>query len=324
MSTTVEGPNANPPVTVVVADGPVEIVAQVAAAPEPKGGRPWKAIFLISLPLLAALYVYTAARTVHGAIEYQPAEHVTLANGEPDGAALFVRNCARCHGPEGHGGGLASPYLDPPARKFGEDKFRLGTTSTGVPSDEDLMYLIEHGIPGTAMPNFPDLNEAERRAIAEHVRRLAYSGLYAKLYKQMSKDEDPDPVEIHQRAAKQLTVGDPLPLPDNLIHPGPNAIAHGKDIFQNSCATCHGKKGDGKDVTNKDMKDENLRPIQPRDLARGVYKGGGEPDRLFARISLGMPGTPMPDLRILSPADRADVVNYVRSLTVEKKPLPTP
>jgi mono/diheme cytochrome c family protein len=319
MSMTLGEPKTGESIPVVVADGSVEIVAEVAAVPPSKGWHPWRTIFLLALPLLALTYVYLAARSVLGAIEYQRPEPIVLPTGEPDGAALFVRDCARCHGPEGHGGGIA--YLDPPARRFGEEKFMLGTTSTGVPSDEDLMYLIGHGIPGTAMPDFPMLTDDERRAIAQHVRRLAYSGLYAKLWKQAAKDEDPDPIEIHQRTAKQLTVGTTLELPPNLMHPSPDAIAHGREIFQANCKACHGPegKGDGKDVST--LKLENGRPTRPRDLARGIYKGGGEPDRLFARVSLGMPGTPMPDLRILPPADRADLVHYVRSL---KNPLPTP
>jgi mono/diheme cytochrome c family protein len=319
MSMTLGDPKAGQPgMVVVVTAEPVEVVAEVVAVPPSPGWHPWRTVFLLSLPLLAIVYVYVAARCVHGAMEYQRPDRPVLANGEPDGHALFVQNCARCHGAEGHGGGIA--YLDPPARKFGEEKFMLGTTSTGVPSDEDLMYLIQHGIPGTAMPDFPKLDEPQRRAIAQHVRRLAYSGLYAKLWKQAAKDEDPDPIEIHQRTAKQLTIGSSLELPANLMHPGPGAIAHGKKIFISNCASCHGTKGDGKDVTNPGMKREDGSPIKPRDLARGIYKGGGEPDRLFARVSLGMPGTPMPDLRILPPADRADLVHFVRAMS--GKPLP--
>jgi mono/diheme cytochrome c family protein len=320
MSMTLGDPKEGAVVPVLAADGPVEKVTEEAAVLAPNGWHPLRTIFLLALPLLALTYVYLAARSVLGAVEYQQPEPVALPLGEPDGAALFVRHCARCHGPEGHGGGIA--YLDPPARRFGEEKFMLGTTSTGVPSDEDLMYLIRHGIPATAMPDFPLLTDDERRAIAQHVRRLAYSGLYAKLWKQAAKDEDPDPIEIHQRTARQLTVGNPMEFPPNLMHPGADAVVHGREIFQKNCASCHGPKGDGKGVTNKDMKRDDGRPILPRDLARGVYKGGGGPDRLFARVSLGMPGTPMPDLRILPPTDRADLVHYVRSLS--GLPLPAP
>jgi mono/diheme cytochrome c family protein len=315
MSMTLDDRKAGEPVVTVVTDGPVKLVAEVGVASEPRAWHRWKTIFLILLPLLMVLYVCVAARGILGVVEYRPPEAVALARGEPDGAALYAQNCARCHGIGGNADGLASGHLDPPARRFGQEKFMLGTTSTGIPSDDDLVYLMAHGIPGTAMPPFPNLSDDERRAVARHIRRLAFAGLYAKRFQLLAKDEDPDPKEVHEWTGKQLAVGDPLPLPANLTNPAPGAIEHGKAIFQRNCATCHGPegKGDGKDV--KDMKTEYGRPTRPRDLAAGVYKGGGEPDRLFARVSLGMPGTPMPDLRVLPPEDRADLVHFVRSLS---------
>jgi mono/diheme cytochrome c family protein len=315
MSMTADDLKATGPVVIVVPEGPIEVVAEVGVAPPPRHWNHWKTVFLILLPLLMALYVYVAARGILGAVEYRPPEAVALIRGEPDGAVLYARNCARCHGIGGNADGMTSPNLDPPARKFGQEKFRLGTTSTGIPSDDDLVYLMAHGIPGTAMPPFPELSDDERRAIGRHVRRLAYAAKYTKRFQLLAKDEDPDPKEVHEWTAKELAVGDPLPLPANLTNPGPGAVAHGKEIFLKNCAACHGRegKGDGKDVST--LTDENNRPTRPRDLARGIYKGGGEPDRLFARISLGMPGTPMPDLRVLPPEDRADLVHFVRSLS---------
>ncbi|HEX3147149.1 MAG TPA: c-type cytochrome [Gemmataceae bacterium] len=300
-------------ITVAVAnEGPADIVAELAVEPAPRGLHPGKTAFVIALPLLMACYVYVAARGVLGVAEYQPPPPYAAPVAEPNGAALYTQHCARCHGPEGQGGGLASLFLDPPPRRFGEEKFMLGTTSTGIPSDDDLAYLIKRGIPGSAMPSFETLSHEERMSLAQHIRRLAYSGLYARLFRVAAKDDEPDPADIHARTAKQLKVGDKIELPPELDNPTAVAIAHGKEIFLKTCAACHGNegRGDGK----QEMKNDNGRPTRPRDLARGIYKGGGEPDRLFARISLGMPGTPMPDLRILPPADRADVVHFVRSL----------
>lgn len=316
MSMTVRDPKAGQPVVTVVQQGPVEIVAEVVPAAEPRAWRRWKTVFLILLPLLMALYVYVASCGVLSAVGYTPPEAKALIKGEPDGAALYAANCARCHGIGGNGDGLASAHLAPPARKFGQEKFMLGTTSTSIPSDDDLMYLMRHGIPGTAMPEFPNLSDADRQAVARHIRRLSYAGLYAKRFQLLAKDEEPDPKEVHEWTAKQLAVGDVLPLPANLTGPGPEAIEHGRVIFQKNCATCHGAegKGDGKDVSGL-KREDNGWPTRPRDLAAGVYKGGGEPDRLFARISLGMPGTPMPDLRLLPAEDRADLVHFVRALS---------
>lgn len=312
MSMTMGDPKTSVPIT--PPEAPVEVVAEVGVAPAPRVWGHWKTVVLIALPVFMAFYVYLAARGVYSAARYEPPRPVAQVHGQPNGAALYLQNCARCHGVDGRGESAVA-YVDPPARRFGEEKFMLGTTSTGIPSDDDLVYLMKHGIPGTAMPAFDNLSEEEQRAIAHHVRRLAYSGLYAKRYQLIARDEDPDPIEIHEWTAKQLVVGEPLDLPANLAKPGPAALAHGKEIFLKNCASCHGNegKGDGKDVAT--LKNDNGVPTRPRDLARGIFKGGGEADRLFARISLGMPGTPMPDLRILPAEDRADLVHFVRSLS---------
>ncbi|HET9228980.1 MAG TPA: cytochrome c, partial [Thermoanaerobaculia bacterium] len=59
---------------------------------------------------------------------------------------------------------------------------------------------------------------------------------------------------------------------------------------------------------------DNGTPAKPRDLTTGLYKGGGEPEQLYARIVLGIPGTPMPASDKLSPQDVEALVAYVRSL----------
>jgi putative heme-binding domain-containing protein len=60
-----------------------------------------------------------------------------------DGQRLFVETCAACHGADGD----SVPGVD-----LGHGKFRRAS------SDEDLVKIIQTGIPGTAMPpnNFPD------------------------------------------------------------------------------------------------------------------------------------------------------------------------
>jgi hypothetical protein len=66
----------------------------------------------------------------------------------------------------------------------------------------------------------------------------------------------------------------------------------------------------------KDMKNDNGWPTRPRDLARGVFKGGSEKERVYARIALGLPGTPMPGTAAtLKPEELVDLTNFVLSLS---------
>jgi mono/diheme cytochrome c family protein len=285
----------------------------------------WKSAFLIALPAALVVYVLVAGRGVYGVVEHEPpppkATVVAEAPPEPNGAALFAQNCAKCHGVRGNADGITSPSLDPWARRFGEDRFQLVSTTNGMPCDDDIFHVISHGIPGTAMPAFGDsaeaerkLSDAERRALVGHVRRLAVAGLYAKLWKRAAKDEDPEPAEIHTQVMKQLAPGPMLAVPNDFPEPTNESIERGKKIFGANCATCHGPTGAGDGPQVKDMKNDSGQRTKPRDIARGVFKGGGDRVRLYHRIALGMPGTPMPASATLKPNEIADVVNFVLSL----------
>lgn len=101
------------------------------------------------------------------------------------------------------------------------------------------------------------------------------------------------------------------------------SIERGREIFHGAianCAGCHGPGGNGQIVTldfddwtkefttrigltptNRDairpMRDAGAlppRPIHPRRLRSGVFRGGGEPETIFRRITQGIAGTPMP------------------------------
>lgn len=63
------------------------------------------------------------------------------------GKALYQTKatCFTCHGKEGRGDGLAAPGLDPSPRNFTSSSFHAMRT------DGELFWVIQNGIPGTAM-----------------------------------------------------------------------------------------------------------------------------------------------------------------------------
>ena len=233
---------------------------------------------------------------------------------EPNGLGLYLQHCARCHGERGKADGITSGHLNPWARKFGEERFQLATTINEIPCDEDLQYLIKNGIPGTAMPAFEQFTEAERQAIANHVRLLTWAGAFARRLKRDEDDGDVNIPDIIKAIEKQVKPGPRKEIPADFPAADAQSLARGQKIFGANCATCHGPMGAGDGPQVKGMKNDNGQSTAPRDLARGVYKGGGDRDRLYQRLALGMPGTPMPASSTLKPSEIGDLVNFVQYL----------
>lgn len=77
------------------------------------------------------------------------------AAAAPDGARLFERHCAACHGLNGQGG-VGIPLALPSFQSAIDDKF--------------LFTTIREGRPGRVMPAFKSLSDAQVKAIIHHIR----------------------------------------------------------------------------------------------------------------------------------------------------------
>ncbi|OWK40333.1 c-type cytochrome [Fimbriiglobus ruber] len=249
----------------------------------------------------------------------------------PDGARLYTQNCAYCHGERGDGKGVA--LLSTQARYFGAEKFKFASTANGVPTDDDLLYLLRHGIPGSAMPEFTRLSEPELRAVIGHVRSLAWKGRYEALWQKAVKDvadggDDPDPAKISRRVDEQTHLEKPIDIPASIPSATPESIARGRAVYLSDvggCSKCHGPegRGDGPQVKDAAFKNENGERASPRNFTMGLFKGGRDPQRLFARIKLGIPGTPMAANPNIPAKDVIDLIHFVQSLS-PPPPIPTP
>jgi putative heme-binding domain-containing protein len=99
--------------------------------------------------LSAAYYVLNAVPAL--------AQHATAFDVE-DGARAFAQTCANCHGPDGNLiGGI----------DLGRGQFRRPLT------DNELAGIITNGIPNTAMPASPNLNEEQIERIVAFLRANA-------------------------------------------------------------------------------------------------------------------------------------------------------
>ncbi len=90
---------------------------------------------------------------------------------------LYRQHCVHCHGISGDGRGPTALFLNPYPRDYRQGVFKFKSTYTAArPTMEDLHRIMVNGIPGTAMPSFSLLPEAEIDALIEYVKYLAIRG----------------------------------------------------------------------------------------------------------------------------------------------------
>jgi mono/diheme cytochrome c family protein len=97
----------------------------------------------------------------------------------------------------------------------------------------------------------------------------------------------------------------------------PEFIEHGKTIYAQNCAACHGLKGDGKGDAAAFLLPKPRNFVQANFRLRSTPPGHLPTDvDMFRAVSLGMPGTPMPPWRVnLSDEDRWAVVEYIKTFS---------
>ena len=91
---------------------------------------------------------------------------------------------------------------------------------------------------------------------------------------------------------------------------GPDRIAHGKVLFAQNCATCHGNEGHGDGPAGV-----ALTP-KPRDFtaAEAAWTNGSSKKSIYVTVSEGIKNTGMAGYPSLSVEDRWALVHFVRSL----------
>lgn len=225
------------------------------------------------------------------------------------GRAVYESQCAACHGEKGRGDGPAAWLLNPRPRDFSLAKLKFPAASNGAPAEADVLRTLENGLPGAAMPSFSHLPEPDRRAAAGHVMGLMREGLVERLV------EKKVPRERAAAAAADRLRADPPFAPPPEPAPTPEGWSNGRRVFLAACVSCHGPEGHGDGPSASTLVDDAGFPISPRDLTRGVFKGGADAASIFQRVRLGIPGTPMPAHPALTDAETWDVVHHVKSLS---------
>ncbi|NLY00960.1 MAG: hypothetical protein GXY83_33130 [Rhodopirellula sp.] len=267
----------------------------------------------------AELRALEASRPGGGGAGTGPTGADAQEDTEATGAGLYALHCSGCHGENGDGKGRAARHLFPKPRDLRTDRFRLVSTVNGIPSLEDLEAGLRRGMPGTSMRAFDNLDEDQRMMLAQEVRRLNRLGMGEHFIDTLLKQgEEIDEDEVRQVLKLRTTAGEDVRAPRIAAVAEPQAIARGHEAYSKlGCQTCHGEDGTG--VWEVPLFDEKGRPSPPRDLVREPFKGGHEPDSIYLRLLLGMPGTPHPALPGVADEQLIDLVQYCRSLSQEPK-----
>jgi len=98
---------------------------------------------------------------------WSPPAHATADVAE--GARLFAKICANCHGPEGHGDGVTAGRLSMRPPDWSRDAWRRVDAAR---VDETLARIIKFGLPESPMAGHEYLEDAEVVSLARYVRGL--------------------------------------------------------------------------------------------------------------------------------------------------------
>ena len=240
----------------------------------------------------------------------RPADRATSAS------ELYALHCGACHGDDGRGDGRAARHLFPRPRDLRAEKYRLVSAPNGVPTLGDCEAVIRRGMPGTSMAPLEDLRDDERRILAEEVLRLRREGVREQFIRAMLREgEEIDDDEVREVVEFGTTPGEPVPVPPMGPADAPS-LARGKGAYFNlGCDKCHGNDGAG--AWEIAYFDERGLPAPPRDLVHEPFKGGREPESIYLRVYVGMPGSPHPGCWNVPESRLVDLVQYCRGLARE-------
>jgi len=270
-----------------------------------------------SIPRWMALAILFAAASA------LPVGGLSAQDGDNLGQVTYDRWCAGCHGVDGTGDGDGAGYMLPRPRDFTQALYQIRTTASGdLPTDEDILNVINVGMPGTTMPGWEDLlSDNEREALVHYLKTFS---------RFFSPDEVPQPLDFGRATRSNADV-----------------LAEGERLFREvaDCAACHGEEGRGDGESAPTLTDdERDLPIRAADLTESwLFNGGGDVEDIHRRLLTGLDGTPMPSLadvitagvitdeqlwaiahyvRSLSPDDPPGITEVVRGVLFEGVPLP--
>ncbi|MFO0941709.1 MAG: cytochrome c [Pirellulales bacterium] len=213
-------------------------------------------------------------------------------------------------------------------------------------SERSMLFQVAHTLDyarGDRLIDF-ELKSKQSKEFEQQLKKLQESVQQVYSSWKLSPTEQPVlPSSIPVLGASTIDASNQTALTDSIVR--------GQQLFQNSiasCSKCHAADGSGQgapkdyDAWTKDwttsinvtpddkaamkplLKAGGLKPesMKPRDLRKGVFRGGSAPQDIFARIVNGIEGTSMPAAALqknvpdgMTSDQIWDLVNFVLSLS---------
>lgn len=222
-------------------------------------------------------------------------------SGNDTGKKSFERYCAVCHGVKGDANGRVcfnksfeenGRAVDVTPRDFTLGVFKFRSTSTGcLPTDNDLISMVNNGIAKSFMPSFRDIPLQDKRDLIGYIKTFST---------RWKEDEPCKPISVK----KPEWVG------------RPNSVDQGKQVYKDmKCWECHGEEGKGDGTKSDKLKDDQGKPIVPFDFTTSKMRRGTSPENIYITFTTGLDGTGMPSYEdSLKDEDRWHLVSYTLKL----------
>ena len=245
-------------------------------------------------------------KEIEGVVDYIRATFMHLENvpKRPDsklmasrGGVLYMQACAMCHGESGKR--ATSGRMQPPPRDFTLPDAAAELTR------ERMIASVTNGRPGTAMTGYANqFSKGDIEAIVDIIRKAFMHAA--------DNSKSPESRSTSTKVSENTPPKSALPAPvvSDMSLPMPMGLKGDPDkggaFFMKTCATCHGKKGDG------DGPRAFFITPPPRNFLLETSRQRLNRPVLFEAITNGRVGTNMPAWgKVLSKQEIANVAEFV-------------
>lgn len=220
------------------------------------------------------------------------------------GRSLYKSNgCNSCHGDDGLAGTPTGMALK--ARNLIKDVYKQGATVEGI------LGTLKKGVPGTAMAPFPQIAEADSKAIAEFIMAVR-EGRATAIDTSAATTSNLSSNKVSISYAMSLIAEDPRkPLKKSFA-----SNTNGAKIYAENCASCHGDNGQG-NINAKMISPAPFYRVKTQALLGHSGYWLTDKASFVKLVTEGLAGRLMPGNGTLTKAELDDLHSYLKDCFIK-------